>query len=490
MQSKNLWSLVFLALAAFPLFYNLTGPAIFIWDEAIYANNALEMALHGDPIVLKNNGEVSLYNTKPPLLIWLQALLIQLLGANEWAIRLPSALAALLTCGALLIFAARSLRDVRIAWVAVPVLVTSTGFVRNHVARSGDLDAMLVFWITFYSLLAFHYLLHLPPKHRRYFTWIGLGVAAAFLTKSVAGWMPLLGLGIAAWWQKRLWEILRKPYLYVVAAGVAFLCLGYYFLREKMAPGYLDKVLFSEYLRFTENIMPWHEQPFGFYLKNMWSRGFFQYYLFVLPVAIALALRGPRTLTRAFAAMATLFCLSYLLLISYPAVKLEWYDAPLYPFWALLIGIGAVRTYDWGVEKIKPALSTTTRTGIFLGLLLLLFAWPYREILQKNTSIAPVDPLEWEGYAMRQLAREQSTLQNYQVLMQVKYPEHLDQAHFYRKALKKDRGKNIVLLESLDQVSTALPILCCQTPGQDSLRQQFNTSLQKSIGPCQLLHLQ
>jgi len=284
--------LALVLLAALPIFYNLTGPSIFIWDEAIYANNALEMALDGDPIVLKNNGEVSLYNTKPPLVIWMQSLAIRLLGPGEWAIRLPSALAALFTALLLLLFARHSLGDYRIGVVAVLVLVTSEGFVRNHVARSGDLDAVLIFWIVFYTLLAFHYLLHPKASHRRYFTWIGIGVLGAFFSKSVAGLMPLLGLALAALAQKRLLEILKKPYLCLIAFGVAALCLGYYGLREMMAPGYLTKVWHSEYSRLTENIMPWHEHPFGYYVQNLWRRSFFTPYVYLLLPALALGYGG------------------------------------------------------------------------------------------------------------------------------------------------------------------------------------------------------
>src|SRR5688572_17362545 len=75
--------------------YSYRDVPIRIWDEAIYANNALEMTETENLLVLHNNGEPSLYNTKPPLNIWLQALSIRVFGINEFAIRLPSYLALL-----------------------------------------------------------------------------------------------------------------------------------------------------------------------------------------------------------------------------------------------------------------------------------------------------------------------------------------------------------------------------------------------------------
>ncbi|NJN78792.1 MAG: hypothetical protein HC803_11115 [Saprospiraceae bacterium] len=90
-------------LAFIPLFYNLGEAAIYIWDEAIYANNALEMSFTKQFLVLQNNGISSLYNVKPPLVIWLQTLSIWTFGANEFAVRLPSALAGLMTCLAIFV---------------------------------------------------------------------------------------------------------------------------------------------------------------------------------------------------------------------------------------------------------------------------------------------------------------------------------------------------------------------------------------------------
>ncbi|MEZ5057307.1 MAG: hypothetical protein R2879_09760 [Saprospiraceae bacterium] len=61
---------------------NISNPPIRIWDEAIYANNSLEMSQGDDWFILKNNGEPNLYNTKPPLMIWSQAICIKLFGPS------------------------------------------------------------------------------------------------------------------------------------------------------------------------------------------------------------------------------------------------------------------------------------------------------------------------------------------------------------------------------------------------------------------------
>lgn len=70
------WIILLLVISYIPIFFNLEKAPIRMWDEAIYANNALEMAVNHDFLVLHNNGVPNLYNTKPPLVIWLQTLCI------------------------------------------------------------------------------------------------------------------------------------------------------------------------------------------------------------------------------------------------------------------------------------------------------------------------------------------------------------------------------------------------------------------------------
>ena len=194
MRAQLRWLILLFVLCYIPLFHFLAKPAIVIWDEALYANNALDMAIHKNFWVLHYNGEVCISNTKPPLVIWLQCLGIWLLGPTELPIRLPSALAAFMTCLAVFYFAKYSLKNEKIGLGAVLFLITARGIVRAHVARTGDLDAMLVCWITVYALLALHFLLHHVDNYQRLFRWIGLSIFLAFMTKSIAGLMPILGL--------------------------------------------------------------------------------------------------------------------------------------------------------------------------------------------------------------------------------------------------------------------------------------------------------
>lgn len=92
-----------LLLIGIPLFQYLDYLPVRVWDESRTAVNAYEMYQHGNYLVPTYNEEPDMWNTKPPLMVWLQVFSMKLLGTNEFSLRLPSAFAALVTCILLLI---------------------------------------------------------------------------------------------------------------------------------------------------------------------------------------------------------------------------------------------------------------------------------------------------------------------------------------------------------------------------------------------------
>lgn len=78
------------------LFVKLGSFHMKTWDESMFAVNTYEMLKNGNYFSLYYNGLPDLYNTKPPLTNWLQLLCVKMLGYNELAIRIPSALATFL----------------------------------------------------------------------------------------------------------------------------------------------------------------------------------------------------------------------------------------------------------------------------------------------------------------------------------------------------------------------------------------------------------
>lgn len=112
-------------------------------DEGRYAEIPREMLERGDLITPTLNYVT--YFEKPPLLYWVNAASMKLFGVTEFAARLPSALAGLLTVLATYIIA-RRLYDRRTALLSSFILGTSTGFVIQ--SRIILTDMLLTFCLT------------------------------------------------------------------------------------------------------------------------------------------------------------------------------------------------------------------------------------------------------------------------------------------------------------------------------------------------------
>jgi len=137
-------------------------------DEGRYAEIGREMATGGDWLVPTLNGFE--HFQKPPLLYWMTAASLRLFGCNEWAARVPPAIAAFGTV--LLTFAiGRRLFGEAAGEAAAVILVSGVEFFM--LGRSLTPDMVLAFWIVA-AIAAFLY-----GKPRLFFIAMGLG----FMTK-------------------------------------------------------------------------------------------------------------------------------------------------------------------------------------------------------------------------------------------------------------------------------------------------------------------
>ena len=157
-------------------------------DESFYAHSSIRMATRGDWSTPMFMGRYALY--KPPLLIWLSGASARILGISRVALRLPIALACSLA--ACLVFLwVTELVSWQAGMCAVVLLVS------NHLwhvlAATCMTDGLLMALYT----VAVYCLFHDPRLESRAAFWgFTLAVAAAILTKSLAGFPPLAMLGL------------------------------------------------------------------------------------------------------------------------------------------------------------------------------------------------------------------------------------------------------------------------------------------------------
>jgi len=352
---------------------------IYIWDEARLASNAIEMSITNDIIVTHYEGKPDLWNTKPPLLIWMQAGLIKLIGINELAIRLPSAIAGLITCFALFFFLKRHTKNYWFGFIAALVLVTSQGYVGYHGTRTGDYDALLILFITLFSFSFYNYLSIGKIIHFKLFF---LYLTLAILTKGIQPLIFLPGLLLIGFLNHKDSGI---KFQFKSTVFYSIFCIavvaGYYFIRETQNPGYLKAVIENElggrYLKTIES----HDHGFTFYYDNILNKQFNYWYLPMF-IGVFIGLLNKNTTVKKLSIFCMILTLFYFLVISCAQTKLEWYDLPIFPFMAILCSISIYELFL--LVKHIPQFAERLKFNIAPYIILFfIFLFPYRAIIDK-----------------------------------------------------------------------------------------------------------
>lgn len=167
------------------LFWQLGSAPLFDLDEGAFTEATREMLESGNFITPHKDGEPR-YD-KPVFIYWLQAASVSLLAFDEFALRLPSALAATAWILAVWGFVRRQL-DTATAWAAALVMTLTLEV--SLIGRAATADAVLNLFLTL-ALLEIYRWQQEPDRWTlaRVYLWLGLG----FLTKGpVAVFFPVL----------------------------------------------------------------------------------------------------------------------------------------------------------------------------------------------------------------------------------------------------------------------------------------------------------
>ena len=156
------------------------------WDESRNAVNTLNMMEKRDFICRTYNDSLDTWETKPPLMLWCQAASMAVVGENMLGLRLPSALATLGLAVMMILFCGRTLKDWKGGFFAAGSLLVSDGFIKAHVSRTGDHDALLSFWLMLSIFCFYKWLINKDLKNALALL---ACVVAAVLTKSIIGLM-------------------------------------------------------------------------------------------------------------------------------------------------------------------------------------------------------------------------------------------------------------------------------------------------------------
>ena len=463
-MKKSAFLLAFLLLTGFNIFYKLDGPSVRMWDESRSGINAMEMLETGDLIVMRFDGEPDLWYTKPPLVAWMQAGFMSVLGRTELALRLPSALAALFTCLLLLWFSVTRLGRWRPGFMAGLALVGMKGYIAHHVARTGDSDSVLIFFVTAYGLFFFN---ALEAERRRKLKWLmlsALALGAAAMAKSSAALLMLPGVFIYTMIQPRPALFQKLLMLTVLTAGAGILA-AYYLIREIAEPGFLSLLWNLEWGGRYMGGFPHHHEPWDFFIHALFRIDLFPHLWWVPLILFILFMVRKEVMGRA-GLYGLLMAAIYLVIISVPATKLEWYDAQMCPFIALSIGC-ALHVLIGYVEKTVPDASTRTVATVMV---IALLGPNYYLIYRQNNSCADPKKPEYEraGYAAMELLRQRPLMNDYS-LLGLGFNQS---AHFYKNRLEAEHGVRLHNLDAFHHTPDPdLPLLICH----DTLNQVFGS---------------
>lgn len=330
------------------LVYLVGNGSVALWDrdEPRYAQSSRQMVQSGDWVVPRLYDEPR--TAKPPLIYWLQASSMTVLGDTAFAARLPSAVAMALTL-ALFGMAVRAIVGPRRAAWAVLVLASSVMVLIS--AKASTTDSVLLLWITTSQICL-------------YAIWRGRGIWPVWLAFAIAVGLggltkgPVI-LGVLAMTLVALWlsglTVPRQararnaaggsasPASTLVKCGVAVVIVAaivtpWLYLVQQRSPGFVGTSVTHDVMRRVAQPLEGHKGPPGYHAAAIWP--FFLPWSLLLPLAVALGWKRRHLPPLRFALAASL---GPWLMFEIVRTKLPHYMLPTYPWLALLVADAIVR---------------------------------------------------------------------------------------------------------------------------------------------------
>ena len=158
--------------------YLIGNAQVPLWDrdEPRYAQTSSQMLRTGDWVVPRLLDEVR--TAKPVLIYWCQASAMRVLGENEFAARLPSAVSMLLTLIVLALVIWRTAGPRRAAWT---VFILASSGLAIAAAKMCITDAVLLLWVVIAELCLIAIYRNRAPWWTPYLMWVAIALGG--LTK-------------------------------------------------------------------------------------------------------------------------------------------------------------------------------------------------------------------------------------------------------------------------------------------------------------------
>lgn len=349
---------------------------MFVPDEARYAEVPREMIASGDWVSPHLNG--LRYFEKPALGYWATAGSIMLFGANNFAIRLPSALSVALTAFIILVITgSEAKKDETSAPLAALIFLTSLEV--YAVGTFCVLDSLLAFFLT--GTMASFYLASIATpgsrQEKKYLMFSGIFCGLAFLTKGFLAFaVPILAIVPFLLTQRRFADIFRMAWLPMLTA--LLVALPWSVLIHLREPQFWHYFFWIEHVQrfLAENAQ--HKKTFWYFFLS--APPMFLPWIFLVPAAVTGLFSNTvanRTAKRDISPLAS-FCICWFifpfLFFSVSNGKLLTYILPCFPPFAILLSLGLHRVLKRGRFR-SFQLGTITATLLHGALLVAIIAF-------------------------------------------------------------------------------------------------------------------
>ncbi|HEX8649982.1 MAG TPA: glycosyltransferase family 39 protein [Pyrinomonadaceae bacterium] len=333
---------VLIPVTTFALFWKLGASSLAAWDEAIYAQVSKEILRGGDWLTL--HWQYEPWFEKPPLFVWVTAILYRFLGVNEYGARAASALSGVALVVLTYLIAKRAY-DQRVGWLAAVILLTSYYFL--SFSRFGTMEVMLSLFI----YLTLYGYLRLKEGDEKWWYLIWTSCALALMAKGAGGLIAPAVLWLALFFDKRFARTIQSRHFWQAFLLAALLVAPWHILMYIR----YERAFIGEYIGYhviarTTQTLEGHPTTHLYYLAKLID-GFFPWCL-LAPFAVA---SGVREILKGKSRSLIFLLVSALVFGLYTLIptRRPWYIVPLFP--ALAVLIAAFLTNLFQAYRERPA---------------------------------------------------------------------------------------------------------------------------------------
>ncbi len=311
---------VFFFLIFFIYFFNLGKNAVFIPNEAFYADSALNMYKTHQFLIPIYNIEPRL--EKPPLTYWAITLAFYLFGINEFALRFFSALSGFLS--SILVYSlGKKLYSEEVGFFGAISLAMALEFISNSRYASPEIIFTFLMLCSIYFLYSY-----LESSKMRDIFLSSLFAGLTVLTKGPVGSLEI-GMIFFFYLLYNFPQKLKDIKLYLAFLMSLLIGGSWYFLV--LESPYKDLLIYKFYVENIKRINSLESDPWYFYLKDTLV-SFLPFSLFLYP-GIFYTLRHFKKYS-----FINIWAVSIVLVFSLVKMKLPTYIFSAYPAFSLIVG--------------------------------------------------------------------------------------------------------------------------------------------------------